>query len=292
MTTAVLFDAPGPRTVARHRIYTAISAVALAALLGWVFWRFYENDQFTSDKWEVFTTPDYARALLVDGLLKTLQMAGTALIGAVLLGFLLGVGKLSEHSWVRWPAWLVVEFFRAVPVLLLMIFLWYSFGIKEPNSAFWAVVVALTLYNGAVLAEVLRAGVNAVPKGQSEAAYAVGMVKTQVMNVVLMPQAVKIMLPAIISQCVVALKDTALGFAITAPGLTRVSKQIYLEFDNRVPTIMVVAAMFILVNLVLTWLATLAQKKFVGEKEQLQIGATGGAPLMGGDPTGGANAVA
>ena len=81
---------------------------------------------------------------------------------------------------------------------------------------------ALTLYNGAVLAEVFRAGINAVPKGQSEAAYAIGMRKSQVMNIILLPQAVKIMIPAIISQCVVALKDTSLGYLIAAPGLTRV----------------------------------------------------------------------
>ena len=105
----------------------------------------------------------------------------------------------------------MVEFFRAVPVLLLMVFIWYLIGINRDGASFWAVVIALTLYNGAVLAEVLRAGVNAVPKGQREAAYAIGMRKSQVMNIVLLPQAVKIMLPAIISQCIVALKDTALG---------------------------------------------------------------------------------
>jgi len=287
MSSGVLFDAPGPRTIARHRIYTVISALSIAAFVAWVIWRFYENDQFTAEKWEVFTTPEYVRVLLVDGLLKTLQMAGTALVGAVVLGFVLGVGKLSEHRWIRWPAWLVVEFFRAVPVLLLMIFLWYTFGIKNPGSDYWAVVVALTLYNGSVLAEILRAGVLAVPQGQSEAAYAIGMRKTQVMNIVLMPQAVKIMLPAIISQCVVALKDTALGFAVTSPGLTYVVKQIYLEFQNRVPAIIVVASMYILVNLILTWLATLAQKKFVGEKEPLQINATGTGPIIGGGPVAG-----
>ena len=165
-------------------------------------------------------TPDYVRVILVDGLLNTLKMAAAAILGASVLGFVLGVGKLSDHAWVRWPAWAVVEFFRAIPVLLLMVFIWYFIGIEKAGSSFWAVVIALTLYNGSVLAEVLRAGVLAVPKGQREAAYAIGMRKTQVMNIVLMPQAIKIMLPAIISQCIVALKDTALGIYVVAPGLT------------------------------------------------------------------------
>jgi glutamate transport system permease protein len=122
---------------------------------------------------------------------------------------------------------------------------------------------------------VLRAGVLAVPKGQAEAAYAVGMRKGQVMNLIQLPQAVKIMLPAIISQCVVALKDTALGQYILAPGLTYVGRQIYLNFGNRIPTIIVLAAIYITINLILTWLATLAQRKFVGEKKVLEVSMVG-----------------
>jgi glutamate transport system permease protein len=202
-------------------------------------------------------------------------MAAVAILGATVVGAVLGVAKLSEHAIVRWPAWFVVEFFRAVPVLLLMVFTWYVIGLNRAGSSFWAVVIALTLYNGAVLAEVLRAGVNAVPSGQREAAYAIGMRKTQVMNIVLLPQAVKIMLPAIISQCIVALKDTALGQYVLAPGLTKIYKEIYLEFNNRVPTMIVIASLYIAVNLVLTALATWAQKKFVGEKKPLEVPRVG-----------------
>ena len=224
--------------------------------------------------------------LLVDGLLNTLKMAALAILFAAVVGFALGVGKMSEHRFVRWPSWLVVEFFRAIPVLLLMVFAWYFIGINSESASFWAVVIALALYNGAVLAEVLRAGVNAVPKGQREAAYAVGLRKTQVMNIVLLPQAVKIMLPSIISQCIVALKDTALGQYVLAPGLTRVYKQIYLEFDNRIPTMIVVAGLYIAVNLLLTILATYAQKKFVGEKNPIDLTRAGN--MDGGQNTGGA----
>lgn len=278
---AVLYDAPGPKTRVRHRAYAVVSAVAVLGVLAWVIWRLYDNNQFAYDKWEVFITPRYVEVILVDGLLKTLQMAAFAVVGAIVLGFVLGVGKLSDHRAVRWPSWLVVELFRALPVLLLMIFIWYSIGIQNDNAGFWAVVMALTLYNGAVLAEVLRAGVLAVPKGQGEAAYAIGMRKTQVLNIVLLPQAVKIMLPAMISQCVVVVKDTALGLAVASPGLTAVVKQIYLQFNNRVPAILVVAAIFIVVNLILTGLATLAQRKLVGEKKPLTV------PIVGQDGGGG-----
>ena len=267
----VLYDAPGPKTVARHRIYNVIAGVVVAGLAALVVWRFYVEGQLEYELWEPFLTPDYVRVLLVDGLLKTLQMAATAVVGAVVFGLVFGVGKLSDHTWVRWPCWLVVEFFRAVPLLLLIIFIFYSFGIGDGIGSYWSVVIGLTLYNGSVLAEVFRAGVLAVPRGQSEAAYALGMRKTQVMTQVLLPQAVKIMLPAIISQCVVALKDTSLGYAILAPGLTSVGKQIYTEFGNQVQTVIVVAALYVAANLVLTAIATWVQRRFVGEKKPLEV---------------------
>jgi glutamate transport system permease protein len=275
--STVLFDTPGPRMRARHRLYSVVAGVALLIVAGFVIWRLAQNGEFAYDKWEPFFTPTYIQALLVDGLLKTLQMAFTAIIFAVVFGLVFGMGKLSDHAWVRWPSFLVVEFFRAVPVLLLMIFIFFSYGIGEGFGSYWSVVIALTLYNGAVLAEVFRAGINAVPSGQGEAAYALGMRKTQVMTSILLPQGVKIMLPAIISQCVVALKDTSLGYYILAPGLTAVGKQIYGEFQNQVQTAIVVASLYIACNLVLTWIATKVQKRLVGEKKAILV------PMVGQD---------
>jgi glutamate transport system permease protein len=272
MSTSVLFDAPGPRTVARHRIYTVLSVLALLGMVGFAVWKLYDEGQLEYALWEPFVTPDIMRFILVDGLLQTLQMAFFAIIFAVVFGLVFGVGKLSDHGWIRWPCWLVVEFFRAVPVLLLMVFTFYLLAIGNgPLSSFWCVVISLTLYNGSVLAEVFRAGVNAVPAGQAEAAYAIGMRKTQVMVEVLLPQAVKIMLPALISQMVVALKDTSLGYYILAPGLTAVGKPIYQEFHNQVPTAIVITALYVIVNLILTWIATRVQKRLVGEKSPLEL---------------------
>ncbi|MBM0127104.1 amino acid ABC transporter permease [Pimelobacter simplex] len=275
MSGSVLFDAPGPRTVARHRLYTVLTVLGvLAALVGLVFFLDSEGE-LAYAKWEQFVTPKYVEVILVDGLLKTLQMAFTSIIFAVVFGVIFGVGKLSDHRPVRWACALVVEFFRAVPVLLLMVFIFFTWGVGGGFGPYWSVVLALTLYNGSVLAEVFRAGVLAVPKGQSEAAYAIGMRKTQVMTLVLLPQAVKIMLPAIISQCVVALKDTSLGYYIIAPGLTYIGKAMWTEFPGtHLQTAIVLALLYISVNLVLTFIATWIQKRFVGERKQLEVGMT------------------
>jgi glutamate transport system permease protein len=272
MSGSVLFDAPGPRTIARHRIYTLVTIVALLGFIAFTVYKLDEKGQLEYDLWEPFFTPDYLRVLFVDGLLKTLQMAFGAIVLAVFFGLLFGVGKVSDRGWIRWPSWLVVEFFRAVPVLLLMVFVFYLLAVGDgPLSSLWCVIIALTLYNGSVLAEVFRAGINAVPQGQVEAAYALGMRKTQVMITIQLPQAVKIMLPALVSQCVVALKDTSLGYYILAPGLTAVGKQIYGEFHNQVPTALVVTAIYVTVNLILTGIATLLQRKLVGEKSPLEL---------------------
>jgi glutamate transport system permease protein len=276
--SSVLFDVTGPKARARHRLYTVLGAVLLVAILAFFVYRLAVNDQFEYRKWEPFVSPVYIEALLVDGLLETLKMAFSAIIAAVAFGAIFGVGKLSDHAWVRWPCWLVVEFWRAVPVLLVMVLVFFAWGIDRGQSgAYWSVVVALMVYNGAVLAEVFRAGVLAVPHGQVEAAYALGMRKTQVMMTIQLPQAVKIMLPAIISQCVVALKDTSLGYAVAAPGLTIVGRQIYTSPSfggNQVPTVIVLAAIYIVVNMLLTALATWIQKRYVGEKK-LDVGAVG-----------------
>ncbi len=295
MSAGVLFDTAGPATRARHRIYSIVAAAALLGMIAFLVYRMQATGQFEYDKWEPFFTPKYIEAILVDGLLITLQMAFIAIIAAVVFGLLFGVGKLSDHSFVRWPCWLVVEFFRAVPVILLIVFCFYAvFGGTDDLSrrTYWAVVMALTLYNGAVLAEVFRAGINAVPKGQAEAAYAIGMRKTQVMTLILLPQAVKIMIPAIISQMVVALKDTSLGYVVAGAGLTRVAKPIYTQFQNHVPTIIVIGTIYVVVNLLLTWLATWVQKRFVGEKDVLDVGMVGEAkhgtaPFYKGDTGGG-----
>lgn len=278
MPASVLFDAPGPRTAARHRVYTVIASIGLLLVVAAVVWQLQRKGQFAYDLWEPFVTPNIV-TLILEATLDTLRAAFFAILGALVLGVLLGVGKLSDRAVLRWPCWLVVEFFRAVPLLLIIIATWFAIGAQPGFNGFIAVVIGLILYNGAVFAEIFRAGINAVPRGQSEAAYAIGMRKTMVMRIVLIPQAVKIMLPSLISQAIVALKDTSLGYAVLAPGLTYTTREISRTFNNTIQTAVAIAAIYIVLNLILTWLATLAQKKLAGEKSSapMDVGAGMGA---------------
>jgi glutamate transport system permease protein len=274
--SSALFDVPGPRASRRYRVISAVTVLALLALLAAVVVKLASEDQFTAQKWEPFVTPSIMQ-LLLEGLIDTLAAAAYAVLFAVLFGLIFATGKLSDHAWIRWPAWGVVELFRAVPLLLLIFALFFLYS--PPLTSFWCLVIGLTLYNGSVLAEVFRAGINAVPKGQSEAAYAIGLRKTQVTTIVLLPQASRIMLPSIISQCIVVLKDTSLGFAIIAPGLTSAGREIWNTFQNKFATALVLAAIYILLNLALSWLATRVQRR-------LAAGYSGGGLNVGTDQPG------
>lgn len=207
---AALYDIPGPVTRKRHRVYGIVSTVLILALVGWIIYLLFATEQFTSAKWSPFEYKGI-QELLLRGLGNTLKAFAYAAVLSLALGAVLAVGRLSEHRAVRWLATLVVEFFRAMPVLVMIFFIFVALKVQPLP----ALVAGLTLYNGSVLAEVFRTGINSVDRGQREAAYALGMRKTQVMTFVLAPQAVRAMLPAIISQLVVALKDTSLGYLIT-----------------------------------------------------------------------------
>jgi len=254
----VLFDAPGPRARLRYRIYTIAFAVVLVGLVAWILKKFNDGGQFESRIFEKLFANNVWNAI-ADGLLKTLEAAALGILAAVVVGFGLAMGRLSEHRWVRLPAAALVEFFRAVPLLLLIVFLFFFLervrAFETSTNGLFALVVGLMLYNGAVLAEVFRAGINAVPKGQSEAAYAIGFRKTQVMMIVLVPQAVRFMLPAIISQCVVVLKDTSLGSFVVYPELVRQMKGIATFAGSSLMAYLLCAALFIAMNSVLSLLA-------------------------------------
>ncbi|MFF1821172.1 amino acid ABC transporter permease [Kribbella sp. NPDC058245] len=246
--SSVLYEVPGPRGKLRNRISNVVVLIVVAGVAAWLINRLYVNGQFEGRLWRQFQYTAIQKQLL-NGLLNTLRAAGLAAVLAVLFGAVFAAARISDHKWVRVPATYAVELFRAIPLLIMMIFFYfaniqYQWGL----GPFWAVVFGLTLYNGSVLAEIFRAGIAAVPKGQREAAYAIGLRKNQVVRLVLLPQAVSAMLPAIVSQLVVLLKDTALGFVITYGELLYVGKQmggrIQYGFPY-IPTYIVIAVIYI-----------------------------------------------
>ncbi|OZC82062.1 amino acid ABC transporter permease [Rhodococcus sp. 14-2483-1-1] len=281
---AVLYDVPGPKAVLRYRILTVVVAIVSLGVAFLIYRALDSKGQLTAEKWDPFLESTTWTTYLIPGIQGTLVAAALSIVFALVLGAALGIGRLSDHRVVRVISGAFVEVFRAVPVLILMIFLYAVYAdyevFKVKYLALAAVVTGLTLYNGSVIAEIVRAGVNSLPKGQREAASALGMRKSQVMLLVLLPQAVTAMLPAIISQMVVALKDSALGYVIGYVEVVRSGQQVGAFYSNYLPSLVIVAVIMIIINSALTKLATVVERRLRSRKRK--AGATAVVPALDG----------
>lgn len=270
--SSVLYDTPGPRAKRRNVIISVVFFVLLALVLWWVWRTMDDKGQLEWDLWEPFTTGEAWTTYLLPGLGDTLKAAAISMLIALPLGAVFGIARLSDHRWVRGVAGVVVEFFRAIPVLLLMLFAneFYarSTDVSTDDRPLYAVVTGLVLYNASVLAEVVRAGILSLPRGQTEAAYAVGLRKGQTMTSILLPQAVTAMLPAIVSQLVVIVKDTALGGVMI--GFTELLNSrgtLAANYANVIQSFIVVAIIYIILNFILTSFASWLEKRLRSSKK-------------------------
>ncbi|WP_024760764.1 amino acid ABC transporter permease [Streptomyces exfoliatus] len=259
----VLYDVPGPRARRRNLLWTLLFLVALAAVVWWVMVSLADKNQLEWAKWAPFFTDARVwETYILPALKNTVIAAALAMVIALPLGALLGIFRLSDHRWLRGAAGTVVEFFRAIPVLILMLFANAAYSeftdISPEIRPMYAVVTGLVLYNASVLAEVVRAGILSLPSGQTDAAKAIGMRKGQTMAYVLLPQAVTAMLPALVSQLVVIVKDTALGGAMLGFSelLASVRPMSANYGANTIACFTVVAVIFVVLNFALTTFAS------------------------------------
>jgi glutamate transport system permease protein len=276
-----LFDAPGPRARRRHAILTGVGLLLAAFGLYLVYVKLDEKNQFDSALWQPFLTAEVWTEYLIPGLIGTFKAAAISIVLAAVFGLVFGMGRLSHVAAIRWVCGAVVEFFRAVPVLIMMIF---AFGVYAQNQVFSsevnplaAVVTGLTLYNGAVVAELVRSGVFSLPKGQAEAGLSIGLTRGQTLRSIELPQALTAMLPALVGQLVVVVKDSALGSIITYGELLDWSKTLGSAYANTVPAYIVAAALFIVINYLLTALARYVERR-LSSRGRTTLHATTAAP--------------
>lgn len=260
--TSVLFDAPGPRA---RRISLIASIIALLLILAGAFWVYTLlaaprtsggislPGMFDASRWDIFLDPQ-VWAFIGQGVIATLQAAAVAGVGAIVLGIGLSLMRSSTIAWVRIPTAWLIEFLRGMPVLLMMLFIL----LIASTGAFWAVVIALILYNGTLIGEILRAGLVALPRGQREAALSVGMREFQSKMLVEFPQAFRQMLPIIVAQLVVLLKDTSLGYIVGYNEIIRTNiNNLGSFYGNRYlfSLFVVTLAIYLAINLSLSWFA-------------------------------------
>lgn len=256
MNNGQIFDTPGPRTKRRFMVWNVVGILLIGALTVWVLLGFARQGQLAPEKWAPFLESDTWRYYLVPGLRATLRAAAISVVLAFVFGIVFGLGRLSGNRLIRGVSGVVVEFFRAVPVLVLMLFCYSAVSITRtlPTEyvAFASVVVGLTLYNGSVIAELVRGGVLSVPRGQREAALAMGFQRSGSLWLVELPQALIAMLPSLMSQLVIILKDSGLGYLINYAELLRQSRLVGSSNANLLPALIVAAIIFIIVNNTLT----------------------------------------
>ncbi|MFI2703308.1 amino acid ABC transporter permease [Cellulosimicrobium composti] len=278
---SVLFDAPGPRARRAIMIGNVVGGIVVLGVAALVLVALGRKGQLDADLWTSLFTADAWQYYFIPGLQNTLRAAGFAIVGALVFGLVFGTGRLSQLRAVRVVSGIVVEFFRAVPVLLMMIFFYLLLGFNKVDDApFLAVVFALVLYNGSVIAELVRSGVGNLPKGQGEAGLAIGLTPSQTLRSIQLPQALIAMLPALVSQLVVVLKDSALGQIITYNELLRAAQLFGVGNGNILQSLVLAAVIFIVIN----WLLTLVARWL----SRFLSGRTAGATTTGpgiGNPT-------
>ena len=272
---SVLYDVPGPRAVRRQRIGTAAALVLIAGLVAVAIQRLASRGQFDSDLWSPWVNPSddsFAQVweLVGRGALNTILAAAMAITLSLLVGVVLGVARMMSGRMGRIPVVGFIELFRGLPVVITIVFVWRAMAeldvpidVLPGEPALWYLVIGLTLYNSVIVAEILRAGVASLPRGQGEAGRAIGMTEGQVMRSILLPQAFRTMLPALISQLVVVLKDTSLA-AVIGLGyfeLLRRGNQISQVLDNPIQSLFIVGTIFVVINYGLSRLAVYVEKR-------------------------------
>jgi len=272
MSSSILFDAPGPKARRRSRILSIVGIILFVALAAWVISVLAaprvtaagstQPGVFDPSRWDIFVDLALWRGV-GNGVLNTLRMAAVAAVLAVVIGILFSFGRTARTAIVRVPVTVVLEFFRGMPVLLMMLFILLIFG----TGAYGAGVLALGVYNGAIIGEILRAGIASLPKGQRESGLAIGLTPVQTRMKIEFPQAFRQMLPIIIAQLVVLLKDTSLAYIIAYPELLRyVTNVLSNYYGNRYffPLFFLVLAVYLALNLTLSFIARLVAKRTAG----------------------------
>lgn len=252
MSASVLFDEPGPRGKRRIRIASIVTVVVLVVVVGLGLKVFASHGQLDAAKWSPFGQWPIWKYLLV-GLRGTVQAAALVAVLGAASGLLLALGRLSPVRPVRWLATAYIEIARTLPVLLLIyvtLFALPAYGLNLP--LLWKLVLPLTVANAAAFAEIFRAGILSMPRGQNEAALSLGMTRAQSMRLVVLPQALRAVAPSLVSQLVSLLKDTSLGYIVAFTELL-FRAQVLASYNHLlVQTYLVVTLVYLVCNLLLS----------------------------------------
>lgn len=256
--SSVLYDVPGPKARRISLIGSIVGSLLILGLLAWIIMTLAQQGIFEARRWQIFTRGD-VWTLLGNVLWATLSAAALAAVIAFPLGLVLCLLRIADAAAIRIPVRVLLEFLRGMPVVLMMLFVLLGFG----TSPFIAVVTGLVLYNAAVFAEIIRAGVQSLPRGQREAGLAIGLTSFKSRMLIELPQAIRRMMPSLVAQMVVLLKDTSLGYIVAYGELLR-AVQVMADFLGTqflFPIFFVAAAIYIAINILVSRLAVWIERR-------------------------------
>ena len=246
-----LYESPGPKAKKIIAAATVLSLVALAALIYLVIHQFYITGQLDSRYWSVFTRASTWR-YLGKGLLGTLKVALGSSLVAFAIAMVMMLGRLSSIRPVSWIAVALIELSRGIPTLLFIYFFFLvpsQFGIMLP--VYWKITLPVAISASGVVAETLRSGVNAVPKGQTEAALSLGMTDGKVFFKIVFPQAFRYVIPSLIAELVIVLKDTTFAYVVSYADMMLNARVLISNYDALLAVYLVVAVIYIIINYLL-----------------------------------------
>ncbi len=210
-----------------------------------------------------FLTWDVVSGFVLKGLFFSIQLTLIAMVGGIILGTLLALMRLSGKKWLVVPAAFYVNTLRSIP--LVMVILWFFLLIPlligQPMGAELSAIITFTVFEAAYYSEIMRAGIQSVPKGQVHAGYAVGMDYRQTMQLIVLPQAFRNMLPVLLTQTIILFQDTSLVYAIGAYDLLKGFEVAGKNFNRPVETYLFAAVVYFVICFSLSMLVRRLQKK-------------------------------
>jgi glutamate/aspartate transport system permease protein len=210
-----------------------------------------------------FLTPQVVSSYVLKGFAFSLQLTAIAMLGGIALGTILALMRLSSKPWLTLPAAAYVNTMRSIP--LVMVILWFflliPLAIGRPLGAEMSAVITFTLFEAAYYSEIMRAGIQSIPRGQVAAGYALGMSYGQTMRLIVLPQAFRNMLPVLLTQTIILFQDTSLVYAIGAYDLLKGFEVAGKNFNRPVETYLVAAVLYFVISFSLSMLVKRLQQR-------------------------------
>lgn len=211
----------------------------------------------------IFKSDPYLKIFLVcvSGLPVTFQCTIFAILGAIVIGTVTGIGSISRHYFINMISGVYVELIRGIPLLVQIIFIYFAMGSIFQIQGILAAIIALSICFGAYMGEIVRAGIQAVSKGQMEAAIALGLSRSQAFRHIILPQTIKIILPAIGNEFISMLKDSSLVSAVALSDVLRKGREYISRTFLSLETMLVVALIYLIITLILSRLVGLLEER-------------------------------